>query len=142
MNSQIFYLLVGGLVGYGGSIIQNILELNRQKRSTIRQEKLKIYSQVVSELGSLFIDKDTLQQDILNKEHSLKFRLKLGKILAPARLIASDKLEEMLRDLFEKETEWHDYLCKNSNSENEERLGDIATKARIEVEKEMRNELR
>jgi hypothetical protein len=68
------------------------------------------------------------------------FALKLGRILAPARLIASDRLLTCLRDLFEKEIKWHDSFGKKDETEND-RLGALATKARMLVETEIRREL-
>lgn len=143
MTSQVSYLILGAFLGYGGHFIQNILEATRQKNNSIRQEKIRIYSQVVSELGSLFLDKDSYKNELLSNDHLFKFSLNLGKILAPARLIASDNLEEKIRDLYDKEIDWHKSLFNSTSSEEEEeKLAAIATQARLEVEKEMRNELK
>ena len=145
MKEQIVFLLIGGIVGYVGALLQHTLESKRQRASEIRLEKMRIYSNVLTELGGLFIDSENLINDLSNPTYNLKFELRLGRILAPARLIASNKLEEKLRELYDKEVEWHKDLSSRKKKENEDKtdtLGNEATKVRMEVEKEMRNELR
>jgi len=74
--------------------------------------------------------------------YSFKFGNRLGRILGPARLISSDKLESMLRDLYSDEVEWHDYMAKHPEvDEKWEQLADKATRSRMKVEREMRIEL-
>lgn len=142
MSQSIYYILLGGVIGYIGAVIQHFLESSRRKKSEIRQEKIKIYSKVLGDLGSLFIDKETFRTDIQNTDHEFKFALDLGRILAPARLLASNKLEEKLRDLFDNEVKWHHYLCgKSRDDEAEKALAMLTTKVRMEVEKEMKKEI-
>lgn len=52
MNEGMFFTIVGGIIGYVGSIIQHNLETKRQRKSEIRQEKIRIYSKVLSELST------------------------------------------------------------------------------------------
>jgi hypothetical protein len=65
--------------------------------------------------------------------------------LGPARLIASNELEDKLRDLYNKEIEWHKQLAKDwgkESTEEDKMFGDVATEARMAVEREMRKEKR
>jgi hypothetical protein len=112
MKEQLLFLIVGGIIGYFGSLIQHSLELKRLRASELRQEKLKIYSSVLMELGGLFIDIESLLKESTTPLYNFKFSNRLGRILGPARLVASDILEEKLRILYEAEVKWHEYLSK------------------------------
>jgi hypothetical protein len=145
MKEGLLFLLVGGIIGYFGSIIQHSLELKRTRASELRQEKLKIYSHVLMELSGLFLDIDSFLNELSLPNYRFKFSNRLGRILGPARLIASDKLEMKLRDLYTAEVEWQEYLSKHEGIEVDEKgkkLGDAATKARTDVEQAMRLELK
>ncbi len=102
---------------------------------------MRVYSSVLTELGSLFMDPKELISEISNPDLHKTFALRLGRILAPARLIASDKLEACLRDLYEKEVDWHNSFVKK-DEEEKKRLAELATNARMLVEAEMRKELK
>jgi hypothetical protein len=56
MREQIIFSILGGLLGYVGAMFQHWLETKRQRTSDIRQEKMRVYSSVLTELGSLFLD--------------------------------------------------------------------------------------
>jgi len=141
MKEQLIFSLLGGLIGYVGAMFQHRLESKRQRISDIRQEKMRVYSTVLTELGSLFMDPRELINEISNPDFHKTFALRLGRILAPARLIASDKLETCLKDLYEKEVDWHNSFDKKDEKEKK-RLADLATTARMLVETEMRKELK
>lgn len=140
MKDQIFFLFLGGLLASFGAILQHKLELRRLKTSELRQEKLRIYSNVLTELSSLFLDPKNIVNELSDPVLKHTFALRLGRVLGPARLVASDNLEEKLRDLYDKEVAWHDSLDKGDN-DRKIRLAEEATSARILVGKEMRNEL-
>jgi len=84
---------------------------------------------------------EKLIDELSDPTHKRSFALRLGRILGPARLVASDKLEEMLRDLFDKEVAWHDSM-ESSDTEKQNELSQIATTARMNVEREMRKEIK
>ncbi|EFK97922.1 hypothetical protein LDC_0018 [sediment metagenome] len=141
MKDQIIFSILGGLLGYIGALFQHRLESKRLKSSEVRQEKMRIYSNVLTELSSLFMNPEKLIDELSDPTHKRSFALRLGRILGPARLVASDKLEEMLRDLFDKEVAWHDSM-ESSDTEKQNELSQIATTARMNVEREMRKEIK
>ncbi len=147
MIEQLLLLLCGGILGYSGALLQHILESKRRRASEIRLEKMRIYSNVLTELSGVFITTETYVSDLLHPDFMFKLTNRLGRILGPARLIASDKLEVKLRDLYTKEVAWHQYRYDNlTNSEDtreyENELAEAATATRMNVEQEMRNELK
>lgn len=142
MEKEIIFLILGAFGGYLGAMIQHSLELRRSRISEIRQEKIKIYSNVLYELSGLFIDPEKYSDNLKDSNYIFKFSNRLGRILGPARLIASNKLENKLRALYDDEVAWHKYMAQGKNSEESDRLGDIATKTRMETEQEMRKELK
>jgi hypothetical protein len=142
MKEEIVFTIIGGLLGYVGALIQHKLESKRQRNSEIRQEKIKIYSTVLTEMSGLFIDTEKYVADSTRSDYKFKFGNRLGRILGPARLISSEKLETMPRDLYSDEVDWHDYMSNNPEvDEKWEQLADKATNSRMNVEREMRKEL-
>ena len=145
MEKEIGFLIAGGIIGYAGSIVQHFLESRRKRISEIRQEKIRVYSNVLSELGGLFLNPEKLSKDLVDPLYSFKFGNRLGRLLGPARLIASSPLDEKLRDLYSDETAFHDYWSRNTKQgKNDEwnKLADKATASRKTVEQEMRKELK
>lgn len=145
MKEGIFFTIVGGIIGYVGSIIQHNLETKRQRKSEIRQEKIRIYSKVLIELSGLFIDAENYIVDSANPFYTFKFTNRLGRILGPARLIASDDLEKKLRDMYSDEVSWHKYMVEYKETKPDEKwiqLAEAATKSRMAVETKMRKEIR
>lgn len=144
MKEGIFFTLVGGILGYIGSIIQHNLETKRQRESEIRQEKIRIYSKVLTELSGLFIDAENYAVDSASTLYAFKFSIQLGRILGPARLIASEELENKLRDLYSDEVAWHDYMAEQKETKPDEKwtqLAETATRSRMQVETIMRKEI-
>ena len=140
MRNEIVFLVLGGLIGYIGALINHKLESKRIKLSELRQEKLKIYSAVLSEMSASFMNSENILNEFKNPVNLTIFTMKLGKILAPARLIASKRLMELLRDLYEKEVAWYNLII-NNNTTNYNEIANISLKARYIVEEEMRREL-
>ena len=133
-------MLLGGLLGYVGALIQHKLESIRQRKSEFRQEKMRIYSNVLTELSTLFMDSKDIVKEMTDPIYKKTFTLRLGRILGPARLIASENLKNYLRELFDKEVAWHNSLDTKDTTELDS-LAEEATNARILVENEMRKEL-
>lgn len=140
MRDQIIFSILGGLLGYIGALFQHRLESKRRRISEVRTEKMRVYSNVLTELSSLFVNPDKILNELADPIHKRFFALRLGRILGPARLIASEKLEKMLRDLYEKEIAWHDSL-DSSDIKKQNELAEIATTVRLDVESEMRKEI-
>jgi hypothetical protein len=147
MKEQLLLLFCGCILGYSGALLQHLLESKRRKASEIRLEKMRIYSNVLTELSGVFVNTETYASDLSHSDFMFKLTNRLGRILGPARLIASDKLEAKLRNLYDKEVAWHQYRYDNLTNpedtrEYENELAEAATATRIDVEQEMRNELK
>jgi len=131
------------LIGYGSSILQHIFAIRRQKKDEIWKEKIRIYSKVIEELGKSFLDLETFPNSFFNPIEKTKFTLRLGSILAPARLVASDELEAKLRDLFDEEIAWFDTFSNKNITENDKKeISDRSFTIRYKVEQVMRKELK
>ena len=143
MKEGLLYVLLGGFIGYGSSILNHIFAIRKQKKDEIWKEKIRIYSKVIEELGKSFHELENFSNSDLSPVEKTKFTLRLGSILAPARLVASDELETKLRDLFEDEIAWFDTLGdKNITEKNKNEISERLFKARYNVEKLMRKELK
>lgn len=69
----------------------------------------------------------------------------MGRILGPARLVASEELVKELRDMYSDEVAWHKYMVEQRETESDEKwtlLDEAATKSRMAVETWMRKEIR
>ena len=143
MNEGLLYVLVGGLIGYGSSVLQYVFALKRQKKEEIWKEKIRIYSKVLEELGKSFVDLDNFPNNLFDPVGKTMFNLRLGSILAPARLVASDELETELRNLYDEEVAWFENLNNKSVSENDKKfIADKSIEIRYKVEQLMRKELK
>jgi len=141
------FVIIGGLIAYFGSIINHALESRRNRKNDLRQEKIRIYSDVIKNIGSVFIDKDNLERNFKDPLYISKFSLWLGSVLAPARLVADKELNTLLRELFEAEVKCHKKLFEKKDDEekedDEEKNDELnnAAKFRYMVESEMRKEI-
>ena len=143
MSDSLVYVLVGGFIGYGGTILNYIFSLKKQHKDDIRKEKIRIYSKVLEELGKSFLDIETFPDVYYSSLGKTRFALRLGSTLAPARLVASDELEDKLRELYEEELAWFDTFNNESISENDkEIISERSIRIRYKVEQIMRKELK
>jgi hypothetical protein len=143
MKEGLLYVLVGGLIGYGSSILNYIFAIRKQRKDEIWKEKIRIYSKVIEELGKSFLDLEEFPNSYLSPIEKTKFILRLGSILAPARLVASDELEIELRGLFDEEVAWFDTISNKNISENDiKEISERSIKIRYKVEQLMRKELK
>lgn len=118
--NEILCVILGAALGYFGAFIQYRLDIKKQRVSDLRLEKIKIYSNVISELSGLWTSTDELLNDLSDPVRKVIFRMRIGRLLGPARLIASQNLEEKIRELYEKLDEWFDDTFDESNKENKE----------------------
>ncbi len=143
MINGLVYVLVGGLIGYGGTILNYIFSIKKQQKDEIWKEKIRIYSKVIEELGKSFIDLETFPDSYFSLIGKTKFAIRLGSILAPARLIASDELETELRELYEEEIAWVDTFHNEDTLEDDKKvISDRSIKIKYKVEQLMRKELK
>lgn len=108
---------ITGFLGY-------LLGISRDKNKTIFDKKLEIYSSIIAELQK--------HKYIVNQINSDD----LISLFAPARLLASVKLEKKLRDCY---TNIHDYWKKEDSEQL--KLLSVITEDCMEIEQLMRKEL-
>jgi hypothetical protein len=115
MEEQVIYIIGGAMLGYFGFFLQHKLELNRKYKSEIRQEKIKIYSNVLSELNGGCIDIDKIRNLNKKKNHLdiMEFRFRLGRIIGPAKLIAPMQLNLCLDELMNLELQLYELLVSS-----------------------------
>ncbi len=143
MENEFLFILLGGIVGYVGAILQHILETNRQIKNEIRKEKIKIYSKTLSQLNSgvAINPVDGMQEELSDPDYLHKFKLRLGYILSQARLIASCRLESELRKLYDLEIAWREEIMINPSSKKCQNLNHQTAQQVIKVESIMRKEI-
>ena len=148
-------IIIGGLLTIVGIMIgaisNHIFESRRRKTSELRQEKIKIYTNFLTEIPKS-IDKEYINRiynKSLNKQseirmYKIELRNKYKRIFSPAMRIASDDLFDKLMILFHKHTEFITTLVdtKNKSDEDMKKLIEEASQALNIVEYEMRRELK
>ena len=89
--------IVGTLAGViVGALINHVLEKGRNRESLILNKKIKVYSNILVELSSVFQARETnLALDRLSLS---KMKSKIAVTLSAGRLLAGEKLEKRLRD--------------------------------------------
>jgi hypothetical protein len=114
-----------------GAVLQYFFSKKQSKNQTLLGFKIKVYSNVLIKLNTVFQDGDaTLLTDPLFKE---KVHFTMARTLTQARLLANPKLEKKLRDYYDCAIRYW--------TDKDKKCGDEMSNLVIEIEQLMRKEI-
>jgi len=142
--NNISYTLFGAIITLFFTWLKHYLEKSRNKSSEIRPVRIKIYSDVITEMGGVFTNPDKFETDIKDPNYLFKFENKLCRILAPAQLVSSDEVYKKIEDVYNNEIILHKYLFESQiiDKDYANKLENEATYSRRILVNAMRTEIK